>query len=56
MSLTKPNKMDDLYFNLKVYQEFLADPKLRIHSEPVKYFMELIEKNIKLIKKLEKTK
>lgn len=56
MSLTKPDKYDNISYNLDVYREFLSDPKLRNNSEFVKYFIDLTEKSVKIYMKLNKYK
>jgi len=42
MSLTQPDKLDDLRYNLRVYLEFMKDPEVRTNTEMVQYFMDKI--------------
>lgn len=52
MSLTNPDKFDNIIGNIEIIKDFLADPEIRHNPENIKYFVGLLEKNILLYKEL----
>jgi hypothetical protein len=52
MSLTNPDKFDNLIGNIEIIKDFLADAEVRENPENIKYFVGLLEKNILLYKEL----
>lgn len=64
MSLIKPDKTDDLDYNLSIYKEFLSDPKMgnRVYIKALgnlcvfDYFTTLIHKAHKVQDSLKKVK
>jgi hypothetical protein len=52
MSITNPDKFDNLIGNIEIIKDFLCDPEIRTNPDNLKYFVGLLEKNIVLLKEL----